>query len=1104
MAAKRTWTPWREAVRLRADVRTGELTLADFATDLHDVMVQRGARPIYENPARFFAMTYPTSALLDLAGDVAARLAGQSPKAVRQLALTYGGGKTHTLIALRHLFHRPSELPDDPAIGLFEAKIGGLPPAARVAALCFDKIDQEKGLEVQGPAGERRWLLHPWSILAFQIAGADGLRLIHAEGADAERETAPAQPLMADLLALPQRSGLATLVLIDEVLMYAHGKVAKNPEWRTVLANFFQYLSQAAVATDRCAVVASFLASDTALDDAFGRELSAAISDRVDRQKEEPIQPVGKDDVPEVLRRRFFEPDSIARPEEFRPHAIAAVKNMIALDPGARKEARAMEARVGACYPFHPDIAEIFYTKWTQIDGFQRTRGILRAFAVALRDAEAWDDGPLAGPALFLAPPGKTELSGAARDMAETATRAAGGEDGGNDWAAVLESELDKARRAQTELGLANREIEQAAMAAFLCSQPIGQKASTRELAALAGAAGPDRIAFGKALRRWAELSWFLDETEFAPGESLPKAWRLGNRPNLTQMHDDACSNRVQAETVEQTLIKAVRGEKSLTRGAAAAGARVHMLPERPRDIADDGEFHFAVLGPEAVSDSGKPSAAARRFIEETTAADRPRVNRNALVLAAPSREGLATARNHVRAWLGWEEVKRQIRLAGAAGEAREGRLADALKNAQKAIPETVRQAWSIIVAASRDGKIEAFKLTVGAEPLFEILRNDKRARISGSAVNPEALAPGGPYDLWREDEASRRVKDIAGAFAERPGLPRMLRRQRILDTIDRGVRDGAFVAALPRPDRSARTWWRTPIDEAAWKDPALELYLPHKAELSDLDPALLKPRALPELWTGDSLTVAAAAGYFANARAIAVRGGEYDREVGVPACPRAAVEAAIGKAVEGGLLRLVAGPASFQGEPLPDGVSMDAAELRAPMAPIDFDRLMPEALPGAWRDGKTAALALSNALSAQDDGPVPWPVLSRAIDGAVASRWLEPAAAGVWPCGLTGAAAAVLKLPETPPPPPSPPPPPVAEGDYAAKAKLEAGDFQDLAEALPAVLGAAAGLELEISVELALMRGDAAESGKIDELNRLLAKALGAKLRFEKSPPRR
>ena len=703
MAAKRTWTPWREAVRLRADVRTGELTLADFATDLHDVMVQRGARPIYENPARFFAMTYPTSALLELAGEVAERLAGRSPKAIRQLALTYGGGKTHTLVALRHLFHRPSELPDDPAVKQFEARIGGPPPAARVAALCFDKIDVEKGLETLGPAGERRWLLHPWSILAFQIAGAEGLRLIHAEGAAAERETPPAQPLLADLLAWPQRSGLATLVLIDEVLIYAYNKVEANAEWRTVLANFFQYLSQAAVATDKCAIVASLLASDTEKDNAFGRELLAAISDRVDRQKEEPVQPVGKDDVPEVLRRRFFEPDSVARPEEFRPHAISAVKNMTAVDPDARKEARAMEARVLACYPFHPDITEIFYTKWTQIDGFQRTRGILRAFAVALRDAETWDDGPLAGPALFLNAPGKTELSGVARDLTSTATGAAGG-DGGNDWAAVLESELEKARQAQTEYRLANREVEQAAMAAFLCSQPIGQKASTRELMALAGAAGPDRIAFGKGLRRWAELSWFLDETEFAPGDSPPKAWRLGNRPNLTQMHDDACRNRVPPETVEQALSKAIRSEKSLTKNAAAAGARVHMLPERPRDIADDGEFHFAILGPDAVSDSGKPSAAARRFIEETTAADKPRVNRNALVLAAPSREGLATARNHVRAKLGWEEVKRQIRLSGGAGEAREERLAEALKAAQKAIPETVRQAWSIVIAVNRDG----------------------------------------------------------------------------------------------------------------------------------------------------------------------------------------------------------------------------------------------------------------------------------------------------------------------------------------------------------------------------------------------------------------
>src|SRR5262249_29989272 len=147
-------------------------------------------------------------------------------------------------------------------------------------------------------------------------------------------------------------------------------------------------------------------------------------------------------------------------------------------------------------------------------------------------------------------------------------------------------------------------------------------------------------------------LSWFLDEAEFAgdltdPGQPppLPKAWRLGNRPNLKQMHHDACNNRVTAEMVEMKLLGDVQQTKGLTQGAAAAGARVHTLPERPRDIEDDGDFHFGILGPKAASESGKPSAEARRFIDETTAADRPRVFRNAVVLVCPSRDGLDAAR---------------------------------------------------------------------------------------------------------------------------------------------------------------------------------------------------------------------------------------------------------------------------------------------------------------------------------------------------------------------------------------------------------------------------------------------------------------------------
>ena len=106
MAQKLPWTPWHEVVKLREDVRTGALSLADFAADLHDVMMQRGTRPIYEDPAKFFAFTYPTLSLRDLAKDVVLRLAGKNTKVIRQLELTYGGGKTHTLVTLRHLGRR--------------------------------------------------------------------------------------------------------------------------------------------------------------------------------------------------------------------------------------------------------------------------------------------------------------------------------------------------------------------------------------------------------------------------------------------------------------------------------------------------------------------------------------------------------------------------------------------------------------------------------------------------------------------------------------------------------------------------------------------------------------------------------------------------------------------------------------------------------------------------------------------------------------------------------------------------------------------------------------------------------------------------------------
>ncbi|HWQ37446.1 MAG TPA: DUF499 domain-containing protein [Burkholderiales bacterium] len=1093
---KLAWKPWHEVVALRDDIKTGELSLAVFAADLYDVVLQKGRRKVYEDPAEFFSLTYPTYNLRELVKDVLSRLAGRSDKAYRKLSINYGGGKTHTLITLRHLVHDPARLPDLPAVSEFKAHIGFELPTARVAALCFDKIDLEKGVETPGPDGKSRMLKHPWSVLAWQLAGAEGLKFIHANGKEEERDTPPAEPLLAELLAKPQAEGLSTLVLLDEVLMYLRAKIEADPSWRGRLMSFFQYLTQAVVKVDRCAMVASLLASDQRKYDDFGKELLADVSEVFGRQMEENVSPVGKEDVAEVLRRRFFKPGSIRDINAFRAQVTTAVGNIAALDERTRKERGAAEERYLASFPFHPDLTEVFYTRWTQLDGFQRTRGILRTFAIALRDAEKWDKCPLISANVFLNEPGKAGLAEAARELCLVASTEPV-EGRRQEWSTILEGELAKARTIQSEAtGLHHREIEQAVVAVFLNSQPIWHKALTHELIVLLGGTRPDKIELEKALRRWTELSWFLDEVEVGTAETnpdgtkqLPKAWRLGNRPNLRQMHHDACNTRVPPELIEAQLIDATEKLKSLTQGASAAGARVHTLPEKPSDIQDDGEFHFAVLGPKAASDSGKPSAEARRFIDETTAPDRPRVYRNAVVLAVPSRDGLEAARTRIREYLGWLEVREQLK-GQPIDPIREQMLANEIDSSRKRIPEALQQAYSIVVTVNESNEVHAFKITVTEEPLFTTIKADKRSRIQETAISSEALMPGGPYDLWREGETSRRVKDLVGAFAQFPKLPKMLRRKEILDTVLQGVLDGIWVARLVRPDRSVRTFWRSAIDEEALKDPGLEVLLPKAATLSDLPPDLLSYRKLPGLWTSTEIAVKDVLDYFSGGRTVAVPKEGYEETAVIPKCESAIVEAEIGEAVARGIVWLTNGPASILGEPVPAGVLTPTATLQPPPDPIAVDELMAESIPAAWKDGRTNALAITTALSAKRGKTLPWPVIRAAIDAAIRARWIELVDDGVaWPCEFAGAQHVVLRLPEarqldekprdfTPKP----------KGLLIAEATLQANGIQDLADQIPEIMRAAVGHDLKFHVRVEFGGETPPTSETVDQLNNLLA----------------
>lgn len=1074
--AKTSVKPWHHVVHLRDEITSQELSQKQFAADLYDVML--GTNPgVYHDPKEFFALTYPTVKLRELARDVTHRLAGQSEKAVRQLHMTFGGGKTHSLIALVHLVQDPSNLPDLPAVQQFKAHcaLAGGFPQARVAAVVFDRLDAEQGMEVKAPDGSLARLKMPWSILAWQLAGEGGLKRLKDDGT--ERSSPPATNVVEDLLKQSRQDLPAVLILFDEVLWFVRVMADIDPAWIGRMREFMHSLTQAVAKVPQCCLVASLLASDPNKLDALGKQISKELYDEFKRLADEGIQPVEAQDVPEILRRRLFKLESYTDKSPWPQQVFTALNGIAAIDDLTAKNRAAEEKRYLDAYPFHPGVMDVLSNKWTQLEGFQQTRGILKTLASALRDAVHWDTQPLIGAQVFLATPTEEGLSAAAKELAVIA-QVEQYEGRKQNWSAILQAELLHARQAQEALlGVQGREIEQAVMATFLHSQPIGQRATTRELKLLVGVGAPDRIELDKGLARWSDTSWYLDDTFTGDREGgLPKGWRLGSKPNLKQMHHDARQN-ISATLVDEVLEKEIRGASRLTEGARAAGAKVHMLPARPADIEDDGEFHYAVLGPKTAS-NGKPSAEARRYIDETTGEDKPRArNRNAVVLAVPSKDGIELAREKVRDLLGWEKVRELLKERNDIDLAATTRLEGNLRQARNEMGSHIVMAYCVAVTVNDSNDVAAYRINVDNEPLFVKLVADKRLRIESTAVNAEALLPGGPFDLWGGEEKTRFVKDLVGSFAATAKLPKMLNRTAILETLLQGCEAGEFVLRVSRADKSTRTFWKCRPDADAVEEASLEVILSDAATLTELDSALIAPGGLPGLWDKGQMTLAELTGYFSGQHFVEVDKGGYTENLLIPAASAEAITTAAVAAVKSGRVWLVNGTISVFGEEVPPGFINDTAQFLPPPATLSAVDVLPAQLAAAWTGEETTAYLIHVSLSAKAGKPLPWPPVRHAVDEGFKLGLIEQTlGSGVWPCDMGGAGAVEIRVRK----------PEIGEvtkpslTSYVAKvatAELETHQVQDLAEQIDQLREATAGHPFRIKIIV-----EFGEAGKFDQ----------------------
>src|SRR5258708_27952745 len=179
--------PWREVVTPHKDVASGRYQQAEFAADLWQVHLGEGTDE-YKNPVEFFRRTYLTESLKRMLVGAVRRLAGAGGDPVVQLQTNFGGGKTHSMLALYHLFSgiAPSELVGIDSV-MNEVETERLPTARRVV-LVGNKISP--GNPITKPDGTVVRTL--WGELAWQLGGRKAFARI---AADDENATSPGDAL---------------------------------------------------------------------------------------------------------------------------------------------------------------------------------------------------------------------------------------------------------------------------------------------------------------------------------------------------------------------------------------------------------------------------------------------------------------------------------------------------------------------------------------------------------------------------------------------------------------------------------------------------------------------------------------------------------------------------------------------------------------------------------------------------------------------------------------------------------------------------------------------------------------------------------------------
>ena len=759
--------PWREIVTPHKDVASGRYQQAEFAADLWQVHIGEGTDE-YRDPVEFFRRTYLTESLKGLLVGAVHRVADRGGDPVVQLQTNFGGGKTHSMLALYHLFSgtAPGELAGIDAV-LQEAQAAELGTARRVV-LVGNKISP--GNPVTKADGTVVRTL--WGELAWQLGGKEAFARI---AADDEKATNPGDALRE----LFNEYG-PCLILIDEWVAYArqlHDQSDLPAGSFETQFSFAQALTESAKLANHCLLVISLPASDTAgsphtrADDVEvggqrGREALDRLRNVVGRI-DSSWRPASAEEGFEIVRRRLFEPFS--DPEQFKDRDVVArafAELYRTQHQEFPPECRDVdyEKRIRAAYPIHPEIFDRLYTDWSTLVKFQRTRGVLRLMAAVIHSLwEKGDRNPLILPANIAIDDSRVQFE-LTRYLSDN-------------WVPVLEKDVDGPSSLPLRLDgevpnlgkfAASRRV---ARAIYLGSAPTADAAQRgiedRRVKLGCVMPGESPAVFGDALRRLAGAATYL----YQDG---PRYW-YSTQPTVTKLAEDRAEQmKRDPDKVVQELASRLRSD---LRNSGEFN-RVHPLPQSGQDVPDDRDARLVVLAIDTPysKERGNPAEIAAKAILESRGSV-PRIYRNSLVFLAVDKTRLQDLDEAVRRYLAWESIlgeREPLDLSPYQVKQAEIQKESASSAVTARLPEAYQ--WLLVPGQSRpDAPVEWLAMRLSGQ-------DSLAARASKKLKGDELLVTGfaasrlrmelDRVPLWRGDHVS--IKQIVEDFARYLYLPRV------------------------------------------------------------------------------------------------------------------------------------------------------------------------------------------------------------------------------------------------------------------------------------------------------------------------------------------